>query len=170
MEQKDIFASLKNMQFLDRDLIKPNGYNPNHVMKQNMEYLKQSILANGFCFPIVIRPDYTIIDGYHRWLVSGEEPLRKMMGGKIPAVIVAHKDKIDDIAGTISFNKARGEHLLDPMENIVQTLMKEGYNLNEMAHKLNMSKEELYRLSNVSREDFLKMMSKDNVYSAAVKI
>lgn len=167
---KDLFHSIKNLQFIDRDLVKPNGYNPNHVLKQNLELLKQSILSNGFCFPIVIRPDYTIIDGFHRWMVSGTEPLKTMLGGKIPVVIVEHDDKIDDVAGTIAFNRARGEHLLDPMENIVQSLLKEGYHTNEIAKKLGMSKEELYRLSNVSREDFLKLMAKQDTYSQAAKI
>ncbi len=167
---KDLFHSIKNLKFVDRELVKPNGYNPNHVLKQNLELLKQSILSNGFCFPIVIRPDYTIIDGFHRWMVSGTEPLRTMLGGKIPVVIVDHEDKIDDVAGTIAFNRARGEHLLDPMENIVQTLLGEGYKATEVAKKLGMSQEELYRLSNVSREDFLKLMAKDDKYSQAMKI
>ena len=169
-QQNDVFYSLKHMLFVDRDKVKPNGYNPNHVLKQNMELLKQSILSNGFCFPIVIRPDYTIIDGFHRWLISGTEPIRTLMGGMIPVVIVNHKDKIDDVAGTIAFNRARGEHLLDPMENIVQGLLKEGYQTKEIAKKLGMSQEELYRLSNVSREDFLKLMSKENRYNQARKI
>ena len=168
--QNDVFYSLKHMLFVDRDKVKPNGYNPNHVLKQNMELLKQSILSNGFCFPIVVRPDYTIIDGFHRWLISGMEPIRTLMGGKIPVVIVNHKDKIDDVAGTIAFNRARGEHLLDPMENIVQGLLKEGYQTKDIAKKLGMSQEELYRLSNVSREDFLKLMSKENRYNQARKI
>jgi hypothetical protein len=93
-----------------------------------------------------------------------------MLGGKIPVVIVDHEDKIDDVAGTIAFNRARGEHLLDPMENIVQTLLGEGYKATEVAKKLGMSQEELYRLSNVSREDFLKLMAKDDKYSQAMKI
>ena len=169
-QQNDVFYSLKHMLFVDRDKVKPNGYNPNHVLKQNMELLKQSILSNGFCFPIVIRPDYTIIDGFHRWLIRGAEPIRTLMGGKIPVVIVNHKDKIDDVAGTIAFNRARGEHLLDPMEDIVQGLLKEGYQTKEIAKKLGMSQEELYRLSNVSREDFLKLMSKENRYNQARKI
>lgn len=166
----DIFHSLKNMQFVDRDLIHPNGYNPNHVLRKNMELLKQSILSNGFCFPIVIRPDYTIIDGFHRWLISGEEPLRTMMGGKIPVVIVEHENRIDDMAGTITFNRARGEHLLDPMENMVRTLMDENHSVGEISKKLGMSKEEVFRLSNFSRDDFLKLMSKDNKYTQARKM
>jgi len=74
------------------------------------------------------------------------------------------------VAGTIAFNRARGEHLLDPMENIVQNLLSEGYQVNEITKKLGMSKEELYRLSNVSKEEFLRLMAKDNRYSDAQKI
>lgn len=70
-QTKDLFAPLRNLQFIDRDLVKPNDYNPNKVLEKNLKLLMESILNNGFCFPIVIRPDYTIIDGFHRWLVSG---------------------------------------------------------------------------------------------------
>lgn len=30
-----------------------NDYNPNHVSDSNMELLLQSVLDNGFCFPVV---------------------------------------------------------------------------------------------------------------------
>ena len=164
---KDLFAPLRNIKFVDRDLIKPNNYNPNKVQESNLELLVQSILSNGFCFPIVIRPDYTIIDGFHRWMVSGREPLKTMLGGKIPVVIVEHKDKMDDVAGTITFNRARGTHLLEPMENIVQGLVKEGHTIEEIAKKLGMKVEEVYRLSNIDRETFLKMMVKEQTFSKA---
>ena len=59
-------------------------------------------------FPIVVRPDFTIIDGFHRWLVSGREPLKTMLGNKIPIVVVAHKDESQDMYGTVTFNRARG--------------------------------------------------------------
>lgn len=57
MEKKDLFAPLKNLQFIDRDLVKPNDYNPNKVLKKNLDLLTESILNNGFCFPIVNRVD-----------------------------------------------------------------------------------------------------------------
>ena len=38
--------------------------------------LMQSIEVNGWTLPIVVRPDFTIIDGFHRWTVAGREPLR----------------------------------------------------------------------------------------------
>lgn len=159
MSKKDLFAPLKNVQFIDRNLIKPNQYNPNKVLEKNMQLLIQSILSNGFCFPIVIRPDYTIIDGFHRWMVSGREPLKTLLGGKIPVVVVAHENKTDDMAGTITFNRARGTHLLEPMENIVQELLEEGLTVDEISKKLGMSREEIFRLSKIDRESFLKIMT-----------
>ena len=84
---KKMAAPLSTLMWVDRGMVKPNGYNPNKVSKQNLELLKQSILANGWTLPIVAAPDFTIIDGYHRWTVAGEEPLVSMLGGKIPVVI-----------------------------------------------------------------------------------
>ena len=62
-----ISSPLSTLQWVDRDQVRPNDYNPNKVSKQNLDLLKQSILANGWTLPIVVRPDMTIIDGYHRW-------------------------------------------------------------------------------------------------------
>lgn len=166
-EKRDLFEPLKKLRFIDRELVKPNDYNPNKVLEKNLELLMQSILSNGFCFPIVIRPDYTIIDGFHRWMVSGREPLKTLLGGKIPVVIVEHKDKADDMAGTVTFNRARGTHLLEPMENIVKQMFEEGQTVQEISKKLGMSKEEIFRLSKIDREKFLELVTKRETFSKA---
>ena len=124
MDKKvDLFKPIREIQIVSRDKVKPNNYNPNMVQEKNLKLLTQSILTNGFCFPIVVRPDFTIIDGYHRWLISGREPLKTMLVNKIPLVIVTHNDESQDMYGTVTFNRARGTHLLAPMENIVKTLL-----------------------------------------------
>ena len=166
-ENKDLFAPLKNLKFVDRDLVKPNDYNPNKVLEKNLQLLMESIMSNGFCFPIVIRPDYTIIDGFHRWMVSGREPLKTMLGNKIPVVIVEHKDKADDMAGTVTFNRARGTHLLEPMENIVKQMLDEGQTVDEISKKLGMSNEEIFRLSKLDRDTFLELVTKRQTFSKA---
>ena len=166
-ENKDLFAPLKNLKFVDRDLVKPNDYNPNKVLEKNLQLLMESIMSNGFCFPIVIRTDYTIIDGFHRWMVSGREPLKTMLGNKIPVVIVEHKDKADDMAGTVTFNRARGTHLLEPMENIVKQMLDEGQTVDEISKKLGMSKEEIFRLSKLDRDTFLELVTKRQTFSKA---
>ena len=159
---KKLSSPLSTLQWVDRDRVKPNDYNPNKVSKQNLELLKQSILTNGWTLPIVVRPDFTIIDGFHRWTVAGEEPLKSMLEGKVPVVIVEHKDKAGNIYGTVTHNRARGTHLLEPMKAIVRELMGEGKSVEEIGKQLVMRPEEIFRLSDFSKEDFLNMMIKPN--------
>lgn len=157
-----ITSPLSTLKWVERDIVKPNNYNPNKVSKQNLELLKQSILTNGWTLPIVVRPDFTIIDGFHRWTVAGEEPLLSMLCGKVPIVIVKHKDKAGNIYGTVTHNRARGTHLLEPMKAIVQELLNNGESVAEIGKQLGMRPEEVFRLSDFSKEDFLKMMIKPN--------
>ena len=163
----DLKAPLATLQWVERKLLKANSYNPNRVLTQNMKLIVQSILANGWTLPIVVQPDYTIIDGYHRWTVSGQEPLVSLLGGKVPIVIVAHEDRSKNVYGTITHNRARGEHLLGPMKAIIQGLLSEGKDVKEISKELGMRPEEVFRLSDFTRDDFLEMLTKDTEYSMA---
>lgn len=156
---EDLFAPIKTLQIVDRELLKPNDYNPNKVSEQNLELLTQSILTNGWTLPIVVRPDYTIIDGFHRWTVSGREPLKSKLGGKVPVVIVDHKDESKNIYGTVTHNRARGTHLLEPMKAIVKRLLDDGKTVQEISKELGMREEEIFRLSDFTREEFLEIMA-----------
>lgn len=169
-DKTDVFAPLGSLQWVDRTKLKANDYNPNKVSEDNLQLLIQSILTNGWTLPIVVRPDYTIIDGFHRWTVSGREPLLTMLGGKVPVVIVDHHgNKDEDIYGTITHNRARGTHLLEPMKNIVKQLLDEGKQIPEISKQLGMKPEEIFRLSGFSRDEFLDMMTNGVTgYSKAV--
>lgn len=154
-------APLSTLQWVPRSKLKPNDYNPNKVSKENLKLLTQSILTNGWTLPIVVRPDFTIIDGFHRWTVAGQEPLVSMLDDHVPVVIVDHKEHSEDIYGTVTHNRARGTHLLEPMKKIVKELMNEGKTIEEIGKQLGMKPEEIFRLSDFSKEDFLNMMTKD---------
>lgn len=52
--------------------------------RENLKLLTRPILTNGWTLPIVVRPDYTNIDGFHRWTVSGQEPLLSKLGVRCP--------------------------------------------------------------------------------------
>lgn len=163
---KDLLKPVSNVQIVDREMLRPNDYNPNKVTKDNLDLLEKSIMSNGWTLPIVVRPDMTIIDGFHRWTVSGREPLKTMLGGKVPIVIVAHEDHDGDVYGTITHNRARGTHLLEPMKKIVGELLREGKTIREIANALGMKDEEVFRLSGISRDQFLEMLAA-NEYSEA---
>ena len=158
---KKLLAPLSSLQWVPRNSLKANDWNPNKVSKDNLKLLVQSILTNGWTLPIVVRPDMTIIDGFHRWTVAGEEPLLSMLDGKVPVVIVEHDDESGDIYGTVTHNRARGTHLLEPMKAIVRRLMNEGKSITEISKQLGMKPEEIFRLSNFDREEFLELMTKD---------
>ena len=165
---KKIFDPLNTLQWVTHGTLKANDYNPNRVRRENLQLLTQSIITNGWTLPIVVRPDMTIIDGFHRWTVAGEEPLRTKLGGKVPVVIVEHTDESGNIYGTVTHNRARGTHLLEPMKAIIRRLMGEGKNVEEIGKQLGMKPEEIFRLSDFSKEDFLMMMvKKDTPYSSA---
>lgn len=163
----DVLAPIKSVEIVSRDMLKPNDYNPNKVLEDNLELLVQSILTNGWTLPIVCRPDYTIIDGFHRWTVSGREPLFTMLEGKVPVVIVNHKSEEDNVYGTITHNRARGTHLLEPMEKIVKKLIDSGKTVKEISKQLGMKPEEIFRLSGMDKKEFLKLMVKEEKYGRA---
>lgn len=168
----DLRGPLASLQWVDRDKLKANDYNPNKVSETNLELLTQSILANGWTLPIVVKPDYTIIDGFHRWTVAGREPLFSKLKGQVPVVIVDHGgDKSADIYGTITHNRARGTHMLEPMKKIVRGLIDDGKSIPEISKELGMKPEEIFRLSGFTRDEFLDMMiSGTTDYSKAVII
>lgn len=159
MTEVNVFGPLSSLQWVDREKLHANDYNPNKVSEENLKLLIQSIITNGWTLPIVVRPDYTIIDGFHRWTVAGREPLRSKLGGKVPVVIVNHDSEADDIFGTITHNRARGTHLLEPMKAIVKRLIDDGKSVQEISKQLGMRPEEIFRLSDFSREEFLEMMT-----------
>lgn len=166
--QSDPFSPLHRLEFVPREKLRANDYNPNVVSEENLKLLTQSILTNGWTLPIVVRPDYTIIDGFHRWTVSGREPLLSLLEGKVPVVIVEHKDDSGNVYGTITHNRARGVHLLEPMKKIVSDLLAQGKTVSEITKETGMKKEEVFRLSDFSREDFLNIMkSGSDGYSKA---
>ena len=156
---EDLLQPVSHVQIVDRTLLRANDYNPNAVSKDNLELLVQSILTNGWTLPIVVRPDYTIIDGFHRWTVSGQEPLLSRLGGKVPVVVVDHKNEAEDVYGTVTHNRARGVHQLAPMKAIVKRLLEAGKTVKEIGRQMGMKPEEVFRLSDFTREDFLRLMT-----------
>lgn len=75
-------------------------------------------------------------------------------------VVVKHEEHSEDIYGTVTHNRARGTHLLEPMKKIIKELMDDGKTVEEISKQLGMRPEEIFRLSDFSKEDFLKMMTK----------
>lgn len=140
--------NIKMVKWVD---VKANNYNPNHVPKDKMELLKQSIIDNGMCFPIVTIRDeeqekYVIVDGFHRYTVCGPEWLNLE---EIPIVVLNH-DISQRMAATIQFNKARGVHELEGDADIVKALTEQGLTDEEISQHLGMDLETINRYKSLT--------------------
>lgn len=137
---------LDTIKWIDRNLLQPNNYNPNKVAPPELELLKISILEDGWTQPIVANPDMTIVDGFHRWTVSGHKEIFDLTDGMVPVVIITPKDANQQQMATIRHNRARGTHGVLEMSKIVTDMVNNGLTGEEIMKRLKMEKEEVVRL------------------------
>jgi ParB-like chromosome segregation protein Spo0J len=133
-------------RLVPRELVVANNYNPNSVSAEKMELLRQSILDNGFCFPIVTiwddeRELYVIIDGFHRRILCGPEWLNI---AEIPIVVLEH-DIARRMTATVQFNKARGVHQIDLDADVIRALLGQGMTEDEISVHLGIDLETIHR-------------------------
>ena len=138
---------VSRVTWVDREQLKPNGYNPNAVAPPEMRLLKISIMEDGWTQPIVINPDYTIVDGFHRWTASADPKVRDLTGGLVPVVLIKPKDAESQQMATIRHNRARGTHAVLAMADIVESMVHSGMSMEEIMHRLQMEREEVVRLA-----------------------
>jgi ParB-like chromosome segregation protein Spo0J len=135
---------LSDINWIHRDLLIPNDYNPNSMGKLELALLSTSIAEDGWTQPIVATRDYIIVDGFHRWTVSLEARIFNQTNGLVPVVFIdGHKEALK--MATIRHNRARGTHGIAAMAEIVADLSTL-YTTKQLAELLGMSKEEVTRL------------------------
>jgi len=134
-----------------------NDYNPNSVAPPEMELLRVSIEADGYTQPIVAMPDgdgqHEVIDGFHRHRVGKEaDDIRSRVRGYLPIVMMkeGRRDKADRMAATIRHNRARGEHKVESMSEIVVELKRRFWTDKKIADELGMDADEVLRLQQVT--------------------
>ncbi len=138
---------LGQIQWIHRDQLHSNSYNPNKVAPIEMHLLKTSILEDGWTQPIVARPDMEIVDGFHRWTCSAEPEIYAMTDGLVPVVILRDIDPAHQRMSTIRHNRARGTHGVLKMADIVRDLIdNQGLSYEQVMVRLQMEWEEVDRL------------------------
>jgi ParB-like chromosome segregation protein Spo0J len=138
---------INKVEWVERGKLRANDYNPNHVAKPELKLLKLSILEDGWTQPIVIRDDNEIVDGFHRWTISADPEVHAMTNGHVPVVRLAKLGLEHQMMSTIRHNRARGQHKIRSMADIVKALRdyhKVGED--EIARRLGMDSEEVQRL------------------------
>ena len=143
--------------WVKNNLVHANDYNPNSVAPPEMALLHRSIQADGYTQPIVSMPDtdgrYEVIDGFHRHRVGKEcDDIQIRVHGYLPVVQIreSQKDRNDRMAATIRHNRARGEHRVESMADIVVELKRRFWSDEKIAKELGMEPDEVLRLTQVT--------------------
>jgi ParB-like chromosome segregation protein Spo0J len=144
--RQEIAIPCANTVVVCRALVQANTYNPNSVPKSKMELLRQSIVDNGFAFPVVAvwDPDLEkliVIDGFHRYLISGPDWLSM---SHVPVAVLDH-DISQRMAATWQFNKARGFHQVDMDADLIRSLIQQGLDEEEICTHLGVDLETVHR-------------------------
>ena len=105
---------VSSVEWIRRDLLDANDYNPNRVAPPELRLLERSILADGWTQPLVVRfaeeGRFEIVDGFHRWTVSGYPNVAKLTAGLVPCVLV-RSDPVDQRMSTIRAQPGPGQPL-----------------------------------------------------------
>ena len=151
---------INNIIWVHRDELCPNLYNPNSVAPPEMRLIKTSIMQDGWLFPILTFPKdfhidgltnnaslskYTIIDGFHRYTISGDKEVSKLTGGMVPIVAFLPSNPL---ATTVRMNRAKGTHAVLKMKDIVEARLRDGDPIEKIMNEFGMEKEEVIRLAN----------------------
>ena len=145
------------VRWVKNPLVHANDYNPNSVAPPEMELLRLSIASDGYTQPIVSMQDgdggFEVIDGFHRHRVGKEcSDIQSRVHGYLPLVQIrsSQQDKSDRMAATIRHNRARGEHRVDSMAEIVIELKRRFWSDEKIAKELGMEADEVLRLTQVT--------------------
>ena len=138
-----------------------NDYNPNVMSPTEKRLLETSLVKDGYTQPVVVLPiqqsknkpsQWQVVDGYHRYLLSKKNSLNKRINGYLPITIldVESHTMDDQMAATIRHNRARGQHQVAAMSDIVRDLSRLGWNDQKIGDELGMSQDEVLRLKQIS--------------------
>jgi ParB-like chromosome segregation protein Spo0J len=120
-----------------------------------MGLLYKSIKHDGYTQPIVTIYDqekdkYVIVDGFHRYFTcKTNQDIQERNQGMLPIVIIK-KDINERMAATVRHNRARGEHSVTGMSNMVFEMLNNGWSDEEVCNHLGMEPEEILKLKHIT--------------------
>lgn len=149
------------------DKIQANSYNPNSVAKPEMDLLEISIWEDWYTMPIVCyylkdEDKYEIVDWFHRYTtLKNSKRIYDREQWMLPVVVI-DKDEWNRMASTIRHNRARWNHSIELMSNIVSELTKSWMSDAWILKHIGMDKDELLRLKQIT---WLADLFKDKEFS-----
>lgn len=143
------------VRWIPLEEVQPNDYNPNSVAKVEMGLLYKSIKHDGYTQPVVTIYDpkvgkYIIVDGFHRYFTCKmNKDINDRNHGYLPVVVI-EKDINERMAATVRHNRARGEHSISGMSNMVFKMLENGWEDSAICNHLGMEAEELLKLKHIT--------------------
>ncbi len=168
-EECPIRQPIDYVMWVPIEKVEPNDYNPNSVATVEMGLLYKSIKKDGYTQPVVTiydekRDKYVIVDGFHRYYVcKTKKDIFDRNMGRLPIVVI-NKNISERMAATVRHNRARGEHSIDGMSNLVFKMLEDGMSDADVCNELGMEPEELLKLKHLT--GFSKLF-KDTEYKKA---
>lgn len=154
-EISEIQQPIDFVRWIPVEKVSPNDYNPNSVAKIEMGLLYKSIKHDGYTQPIVTIYDqendkYVIVDGFHRYFTcKTNKDIYERNKGYLPCVVI-EKDINERMAATVRHNRARGEHSVAGMGNMVFEMLENGWSESEICNHLGMEPEEILKLKHIT--------------------
>jgi ParB-like chromosome segregation protein Spo0J len=130
--------------------------NPNVVAPPEMRLLEHSIATNGYTMPVVTHESDAgtiTVDGHHRRRVCVDSrTIAESTRGYLPVTRIRAEraDAPSRIAATIEHNRARGEHRVDQMSELVRMLYQAGWRDNKIQEELGMTEDEVRRMKQIT--------------------
>ncbi len=144
------------VRWVRAELLDANDYNPNAVAPPEMKLLAHSVDANGYTMPIVANAEgerFITVDGFHRRRVGTEvKEVRESVHGRLPITQIRPEraDRMGRIAATVEHNRARGEHKVEAMSELVREMYQAGLRDEKIQEELGMDADELRRLKQIT--------------------
>ncbi len=115
--------------------------------------LIRSLIQDGYTQPVVaistVENSLNLVDGANRFRAGiKDRTLAERLNGYIPVVLL-QKDATErdaSIASTVRHNRARGKHQVPAMSDLVQELVRYGWDDERIAKELGMEADEVLRL------------------------
>jgi hypothetical protein len=154
-EISEVKQPINFVRWIPVEKVHPNDYNPNSVAKIEMGLLYKSIKHDGYTQPIVTIYDqeadqYVIVDGFHRYFTcKTNKDIYERNKGYLPCVVI-EKDINERMAATVRHNRARGEHSVAGMGNMVFEMLENGWSESEICNHLGMEPEEILKLKHIT--------------------
>lgn len=142
-----------NAEWVPRDAIDPNDWNPNTMSEEEHKLLRRAISNQGWTQPIVVHAeDDYIIDGEQRWTCAAHEDIQTadyltpdgVPAGHVPIFRITVDEEQAKIA-TLQHNRARGFVEYDSLYDYFEEFDEKGA-LDEVTSELGWDDEEVLRL------------------------